>query len=70
MVLTNVVRSGTATARDRQNLALIYAIETSLTADGWTVLRFTWWQVMERPDWVREVIERVMARTGVGANAA
>lgn len=43
---------------------------TSLTADGWTVLRFTWWQVMEQPDWVREVIERVMARTAVGANAA
>jgi very-short-patch-repair endonuclease len=43
---------------------------TSLTADGWTVLRFTWWQVMEQPDWVREVIERVVARTAVGANAA
>lgn len=43
---------------------------TSLTADGWTVLRFTWWQVMEQPDWVREVIERVAARSALGANAA
>lgn len=43
---------------------------TSLTADGWTVLRFTWWQVMEQPDWVREVIERVVARTALGADAA
>jgi very-short-patch-repair endonuclease len=43
---------------------------TSLTADGWTVLRFTWWQVMEQPDWVREVIERIVARTAMGANAA
>ena len=43
---------------------------TSLTADGWTVLRFTWWQVMEQPDWVREVIARVIARTAAGANAA
>lgn len=43
---------------------------TSLTADGWTVLRFTWWQVMEQPDWVREVIERIVARTALGANAA
>jgi very-short-patch-repair endonuclease len=43
---------------------------TSLTADGWLVLRFTWWQVMDQPDWVREVLERIVARTALGANAA
>lgn len=39
---------------------------TLLSADGWTVLRFTWDDVMFRPTWVREVICRtigVAART-------
>ena len=41
---------------------------TLLAADGWTVLRFTWDDVMLRPDWVREVLVRavgVEARTEV-----
>lgn len=37
---------------------------TLLVADGWTVLRFTWEDVMLRPGWVREVLGRV-----VGADA-
>lgn len=33
---------------------------TLLAADGWTVLRFTWEDVMFRPDWVREVLLRAV----------
>ncbi len=33
---------------------------TLLTADGWVVLRFTWEDVMFRPDWVRRVIARAV----------
>ena len=33
---------------------------TLLTAEGWTVLRFTWDDVMLRPDWVREVLRRTL----------
>ena len=42
---------------------------TLLSADGWTVLRFTWDDVMLRPDWVREVLARALgdARTEVAA---
>lgn len=43
---------------------------TLLSADGWTVLRFTWDDVMLDPDWVREVLCRVVgvdARTEVRA---
>jgi very-short-patch-repair endonuclease len=43
---------------------------TALVVDGWTVLRFTWWQVMENPDWVRACLAVVAGRTAVGANAA
>jgi very-short-patch-repair endonuclease len=28
-------------------------------AEGWVVLRFTWWHVMEQPDYVHEVLSRV-----------
>ncbi|MDT9595348.1 hypothetical protein RDV89_19830 [Nocardioides zeae] len=31
---------------------------TVLTLSGWTVLRFTWWQVMHQPDWVRAALAR------------
>jgi hypothetical protein len=34
---------------------------TLLVADGWQVLRFTWEDVMFRPDWVRQVLRRVVA---------
>jgi very-short-patch-repair endonuclease len=33
---------------------------TLLAADGWTVLRFTWDDVMLRPAWVREVLCRAV----------
>lgn len=41
---------------------------TLLSADGWTVLRFTWDDVMLRPAWVRDVLCRAVgvdARTEV-----
>lgn len=42
---------------------------TLLVADGWTVLRFTWEDVMFEPEWVRRVlhdlVRRVDARTEV-----
>lgn len=33
---------------------------TLLAAEGWTVLRFTWEDVMFRPEWVREVLVRAI----------
>ena len=36
---------------------------TLLAADGWVVLRFTWEDVMFRPEWVREVLARVVGDT-------
>ena len=33
---------------------------TLLAADGWLVLRFTWEDVMFRPEWVREVLVRAI----------
>ena len=35
---------------------------TRLVADGWLVLRFTWTQVMTRPDWVRQRIAETVRR--------
>lgn len=46
---------------------------TLLTASGWTVLRFTWDDVMFRPAWVEAVLARVVdvrARTLVGHDRA
>ena len=43
---------------------------TALTVDGWTVLRFTWWQVMDNPDWVKACLSAMARRPAVGANAA
>lgn len=43
---------------------------TLLSADGWTILRFTWDDVMLRPAWVREVLCRAIGvdtRTEVAA---
>ena len=43
---------------------------TLLAADGWTVLRFTWDDVMLQPAWVREVLYRTIgvdARTKAAA---
>lgn len=35
---------------------------TDLVARGWTVLRFVWEDVMQRPDYVRRQVERVVER--------
>ncbi|MFW6773588.1 endonuclease domain-containing protein [Nocardioides sp. CPCC 205120] len=35
---------------------------TVLVAHGWVVLRFTWWQVMHHPGWVRECVRRAAER--------
>ena len=35
-----------------------------LAADGWLVLRFSWTQVMTRPEWVRRVIARAVSGGG------
>ncbi|MEU0270163.1 DUF559 domain-containing protein [Nocardioides sp. NPDC006303] len=37
---------------------------TDLVALGWTVLRFVWEDVMQRPDYVRRQVERVVERLG------
>ena len=37
---------------------------TDLVARGWTVLRFVWEDVMQRPDYVRSQVERVVERLG------
>ena len=34
-----------------------------LVAEGWSVLRFTWWHVMEQPDYVVDVLSRVYGRS-------
>ncbi|MEI5676163.1 MULTISPECIES: DUF559 domain-containing protein [Nocardioides] len=43
---------------------------TDLVVAGWTVLRFTWWQVMHEPDWVRACLRRIGAGHSPGANVA
>jgi very-short-patch-repair endonuclease len=39
---------------------------TRLTAAGWRTLRFTWYQVMHRPDWVLEQVRDTIASTYQG----
>jgi len=39
---------------------------TSLAAAGWRTLRFTWYQVMHRPDWVLEQVRDTIAYTNQG----
>jgi very-short-patch-repair endonuclease len=43
---------------------------TDLVVAGWTVLRFTWWQVMHEPDWVRACLRQIVEGPAVGANVA
>src|SRR4029078_1491396 len=43
----------------RKALALDCARYDNLVADGWTVLRFAWEQVMFEPNWVRGCLEAV-----------
>lgn len=40
------------------------ARQAELVADGWAVLRFTWRQVEEQPDWVRAMIRRALSVAG------
>lgn len=35
---------------------------TALVVEGWTVLRFTWWQVMHHPEWVVACLRAVALR--------
>jgi very-short-patch-repair endonuclease len=46
----------------RRALAIDCARYDNLVADGWTVLRFAWEQVMYRPDWVRGALSAVTRR--------
>lgn len=46
----------------RKALAIDCARYDNLVADGWTVLRFAWEQVMYRPDWVRGALGAVTRR--------
>jgi very-short-patch-repair endonuclease len=34
-----------------------------LVAEGWSVLRFTWWHVMEHPDYILETLSRLYGRS-------
>ena len=34
-----------------------------LVAEGWSVLRFTWWHVMEHPGYIVEALSRVYGRS-------
>jgi very-short-patch-repair endonuclease len=43
---------------------------TMLVVDGWTVLRFTWWQVMHEPDFVRSCLLTWAKRHGGQEDAA
>jgi len=53
----------------RKALVLDCARYNNLVADGWTVLRFAWEQVMHRPAWVSSILMAVtaalIARTSV-----
>lgn len=40
---------------------------TRLVASGWRTLRFTWYQVMHRPDWVLEQVRDTLACTNQGS---
>jgi hypothetical protein len=46
----------------RKALASDCARYDNLVAEGWTVLRFAWEQVMYRPDWVRDCLIAVTQR--------
>jgi hypothetical protein len=46
----------------RRALALDCARYDNLVAEGWTVLRFAWEQVMHRPAWVRSTLTAVTGR--------
>jgi very-short-patch-repair endonuclease len=49
----------TRAARERDR-----ARDAHLTALGWRVLRFTWFQVNHRPDWVAEMVRKALAVAG------
>lgn len=43
---------------------------TRLVCDGWLVLRFTWYHVMTRPDWVAAMLAKAVAQRVTAARAA
>ena len=43
---------------------------TRLVCDGWLVLRFTWYQVMTRPQWVAEMLAKAVAQRAYVAGVA
>ena len=43
---------------------------TRLARAGWLVLRFTWWQVMTRPDWVAQMLAKAVAQRAHFSSAA
>lgn len=53
----------------RKALAIDCARYDNLVAEGWTVLRFAWEQVMYRPDWVRGCLSAVTRRRLATADA-
>jgi very-short-patch-repair endonuclease len=53
----------------RRALAIDCARYDNLVAEGWTVLRFAWEQVMHRPDWVRGCLSAVTRRRQAAVDA-
>jgi very-short-patch-repair endonuclease len=54
--------------RDRAQFERDRRRDAALIADGWIVIRFTWSQITQHPDWVCDVIRQTLAaRSGVGA---
>jgi very-short-patch-repair endonuclease len=43
---------------------------TRLTCDGWLVLRFTWYHVMTRPDWVAAMLAKAVAQQSTRVQVA
>lgn len=57
-----VVEADGATHLEKHQLERDHARDDRLVVDGWIVLRFTWEQVMRRPDWVRRILARAIAQ--------
>ncbi len=43
---------------------------TRLVCDGWLVLRFTWYQVLTRPQWVAQMLAKAVAQRASPVGAA
>ena len=57
-----VVEADGATHLEKHQLERDHARDGRLVVDGWIVLRFTWEQVMRRPEWVRRILARAIAQ--------